>query len=110
MLVLFKQTCSDVADIGFGNQGIDELKALWRERSHARSYCKNFPLKPILRLIRCLLTFTTMPVGSGIENDANAWAVDTMNNSRYPLELFCRVVTVSVETMKIVNSLPALDI
>ncbi len=33
-----------------------------------------------------------------------------MNNPRYPLELFCRVVTVSLETMKIVNSLPALDI
>lgn len=47
---------------------------------------------------------------SGIENDANTWAVDTMNNPRYPLELFCRVVTVSLETMKIVNSLPALDI
>jgi len=29
MLVFFKQTCSDVADIGFGNHGIDELKALW---------------------------------------------------------------------------------
>lgn len=47
---------------------------------------------------------------SGIENDANTWAVETMNNPRYPLELFCRVVTVSVETVKIVNSLPTLDI
>lgn len=46
---------------------------------------------------------------SGIENDANAWAVETMGNPRYPLELFCRVVTVSLETMKIVNALPALD-
>lgn len=47
---------------------------------------------------------------SNIENDANTWAVETMRNPRYPLELFCRVVTVSVETMKIVNALPALDI
>lgn len=47
---------------------------------------------------------------SGIENDANTWAVETMNNPRYPLELFCRVVTVSLETMKIVGALPALDI
>ncbi len=47
---------------------------------------------------------------SGIESDANAWAVETMGNPRYPLELFCRVVTVSLETMKIVNALPALDI
>ncbi len=47
---------------------------------------------------------------SGIENDANTWSVDTMNNPRYPLELFCRVVTVSMETMKLVRSLPSLDI
>lgn len=47
---------------------------------------------------------------SGIVNDANDWAVETMNNPKYPLELFCRVVTVSLETMKIVKALPALDI
>ncbi len=45
---------------------------------------------------------------SGIVNDANDWAIETMNNPRYPLELFQRVVTVSLKTMKIVNSLPAL--
>ncbi|NTV70411.1 MAG: DEAD/DEAH box helicase [Azonexaceae bacterium] len=47
---------------------------------------------------------------SGIVNDANDWAVETMNNPRYPLELFMRVVTVSLETMKIVRTLPNLDI
>jgi predicted helicase len=47
---------------------------------------------------------------SGIVNDANDWAVETMGNARYPLELFQRVVTVSLETMKIVYSLPKLDI
>lgn len=47
---------------------------------------------------------------SGIVNDANDWAVETMGNPRYPLELFQRVVTVSLETQKIVNALPALDI
>jgi predicted helicase len=47
---------------------------------------------------------------SGIVNDANDWAIDTMHNPRYPLELFQRVITVSLETMKIVNSLPKLDI
>lgn len=47
---------------------------------------------------------------SGIVNDANDWATETMNNPRYPLELFLRVVTVSLETMKIVRSLPKLDI
>lgn len=47
---------------------------------------------------------------SGILNDANLWATETMGNPRYPLELFCRVVTVSLETMKIVKSLPQLEI
>ena len=47
---------------------------------------------------------------SGIVNDANDWAIETMNNPRYPLELFQRVITVSLETMKIVKSLPAMNI
>ena len=47
---------------------------------------------------------------SGIVNDANDWAVETMGNPKYPLELFQRVVTVSVETQKIVKALPKLDI
>lgn len=47
---------------------------------------------------------------SGITNDANDLARDTMNNARYPLELFLRVITVSLETQKIVNHLPELDI
>jgi len=46
---------------------------------------------------------------SGIVNDANLWAIETMNNPRYPLELFLRVITVSLETMKIVRALPSLD-
>ena len=47
---------------------------------------------------------------SGIVNDANLWATETMDNPKYPLELFQRVVTVSLETMKIVQSLPSLDL
>lgn len=47
---------------------------------------------------------------SGIVNDANDWAVETMNNPKYPLELLLRVITVSVETLKIVRSLPTLVI
>jgi len=45
---------------------------------------------------------------SGIVSDANEWANETMNNPRYPLELLLRVITVSLETMKIVRSLPTL--
>ncbi len=47
---------------------------------------------------------------SGIVNDANDWAIETMGNPKYPLELFQRVVTVSLETQRVVRGLPALDI
>jgi hypothetical protein len=47
---------------------------------------------------------------SGIVKDANAWATETMGDTRYPLSLLLRVITVSLETMKIVNALPELDI
>ena len=47
---------------------------------------------------------------SGIVNDANLWATETMHNAAYPLGLLLRIITVSLETQRIVNSLPALDI
>lgn len=47
---------------------------------------------------------------SGIVNDANDWAIETMRNPRYPLELFLRVITVSLETRKIIRALPKLNI
>ena len=31
-------------------------------------------------------------------NGANDWAVETMNNPAYPMELFLRVIAVSLET------------
>ena len=47
---------------------------------------------------------------SGIVNDANLWATETVGDASYPLKLFQRVITVSLETMKIVRALPRLDI
>ena len=47
---------------------------------------------------------------SGIVSDANDWAIDTVGNPKYPLELFQRVVIVSLETQKVVNALPTLYI
>ncbi|WP_375661696.1 DEAD/DEAH box helicase [Bartonella sp. CR127HXZ] len=47
---------------------------------------------------------------SGIVNDANRYAVETIGNPAYPLELFQRVITVSLETMKIVKNLPKLEL
>lgn len=47
---------------------------------------------------------------SSIVNDANRYAVETVGDPAYPFELLCRAITVSLETMKIVNDLPSLDI
>lgn len=46
---------------------------------------------------------------SGIVNDPNDWSRE-VGNPRYILDLLARIVTVSLETMKIVDNLPALDI
>lgn len=45
---------------------------------------------------------------SGIVNDANDYANETVGNPKYPLELFQRVITVSLETVRIVRGLPPL--
>ena len=47
---------------------------------------------------------------SGIVNDANRYANETVGDPAYPLLLFQRVITVSLETMKIVRALPKLEI
>lgn len=47
---------------------------------------------------------------SGIVNDANRYAIETVGDPAYPLLLFQRVITVSLETMKIVKALPPLGI
>ena len=45
---------------------------------------------------------------SGITNDANDYALFVEKNPKYILELLQRIITVSVETVKIVNNLPPL--
>jgi predicted helicase len=47
---------------------------------------------------------------SGIVNDANRYAIETVGDAAYPLKLFQRVIRVSLETMKIVKGLPELEI
>jgi predicted helicase len=47
---------------------------------------------------------------SGIVNDANRYAIETMGDPAYPLKLFQRVITISLETMAIVGALPKLEI
>lgn len=52
----------------------------------------------------------TTDKASGIVKDPNAWAKETAGDARYPLSLLLRVITVSLETNRIVRELPALDI
>ncbi len=47
---------------------------------------------------------------TGIVWDANAYANETMDDPSYPLKLLQRVITVSLETVKIVQGLPKLEI
>ena len=66
-------------------------------------------------ILRRYYTFTDVDIdryqvkvdkASGIVNDPNDWSDDP----RYIIDLLKRIVTVSLETMKIVDSLPELDI
>ena len=50
--------------------------------------------------------YVTTDKPSGIVKDPNDWSDDP----RYIINLLKRIVTVSLETMKIVDALPALDI
>ena len=53
-------------------------------------------------LRQCVRTHTA----SSIISDANRYAIETVGDPRYPLDLLLRVITVSLETMKIVRALP----
>ena len=65
--------------------------------------------KPALEWVMERQSVTT-DKASNITNDANLWATETMQNPAYPMELFLRVAKVSVETVRIVNGLPKLEI
>lgn len=47
---------------------------------------------------------------SSIVNDSNCYAIETVGDPSYPLKLFQKVITVSLETMRIVGNLPKLDL
>ena len=65
--------------------------------------------KPALEWVMERQSVSTDKV-SGIVNDANRYAIETVGNPAYPLKLFQRIITVSLETIKIVKSLPKLEI
>ena len=47
---------------------------------------------------------------TGIINDFNQYGMTEHKDQRYPLSLFLKVLTVSIETLKIIDSLPSLEI
>lgn len=53
--------------------------------------------------------YVRVDMASGIVNDANAWG-EEHGNPRYILKLIQRLVTVSLRTVDIVESLPPLNI
>ena len=46
---------------------------------------------------------------SQIVNDANRFAIETMQDPAYPLRLLAKVITVSLETVKIVDTLREIE-
>ena len=65
--------------------------------------------KPALEWVMERYAVTT-DKDSGIKNDANDYAIETEDNPKYILELFQRVITVSLETRKLVGEIPGLGI
>ncbi|HUG18186.1 MAG TPA: type ISP restriction/modification enzyme [Planctomycetaceae bacterium] len=78
-----------------------------RRRREAYDYIVNG--KPAIEWVMERQAVTT-DKASGIVNDASLWATETVGNAAYPLELLLRIITVSLETNRIVESLPALEI
>ena len=46
---------------------------------------------------------------TNIINDANEYANETMKNPSYPLDLFLKIITLSIKTLRIVEKLPRID-
>ena len=47
---------------------------------------------------------------SGIVNNANRYAVETVGDAAYPLKLLLRAVTVGIETARVIEGLPRLEL
>ena len=105
-----------VTKMKFGGRGRDKDKTM--VVYNANITMENIPLeayeyvvngKPALEWVMERQVVKT-DKASGIVNDANRYAVETVGNPAYPFELFQRIITVSLETMEIVRGLPKLEI
>ncbi len=100
-----------IQKMAFAKQGKDVDKSVIRYNSHItlsgippETYDYIVNGKPALEWIMERYQITT-DKDSGIRNDPNDWS----DNPRYILDLLKRIVRVSVETVRIVKGLPALN-
>lgn len=103
-----------VKKMKFGGKGKDKTTVIYNENISMQ----NIPLeaydyivngKPALEWVM-ERQVVKIDKDSGIVNDANDYANETVGDPKYPLELFQRVITVSLETMRIVRALPSLSL
>jgi predicted helicase len=113
LLSTFTDADYRVTQMKFANKG-DKTRVIYNHRitisdipSEAFDYVVNG--KPALEWVMERQAVTTHK-DSGIVNDANQWAIETIGDASYPLQLFQKVITVSLETLKIVHGLPRLDL
>ena len=105
-----------VAKMTFGGKGKDKDKTVVRYNPHItmmdiplRAYDYEVNGKPALEWVMERQTVKT-DKASGIVNDANDYANETVGDPAYPLTLFQRIITVSLRTLAIVDGLPTLAI
>ena len=103
-----------VVKMRFGKEGKEEDKrTIWLNDSLR---VENIPLQTYEYIVngKSALEWlmeryaVTTDKASGIVNDANAWGLEH-DNPRYILNLLCSIVTVSMETLKLVSELPKQD-
>ena len=105
-----------VTKMTFGGKGKQKDKTVVHYNNHItltnippRAYDYEVNGKPALEWVMERQTVKT-DKASGIVNNANDYANETMGDPAYPLKLLQRVVTVSLKTLDIVAGLPALEI
>lgn len=104
-----------VEKLSFGKNGKDVDKSVIVYNSYIR--IENIPLEAYDYVINGKSAIewimeryqVKVDKDSGIKNDPNDWGLEH-NNPRYILDLILSIITVSIETMKIVKGLPKLDL
>ena len=113
---------AQIVEDGFQNYVIDKLRPVGKGYFTELKYNAHITIKNIPREAHEYIVNGRSPLGwiidqyqvstdrdSGIKNDPNDWCREH-NNPRYILELIMRVIEVSVRTVRIVKSLPKVEV